>query len=255
MVNLVHYTYPRSDELVRAATPRIAPDLWNRSIAETLADADTRTPITEMHRWAAENRHRKLVHLEARVYGRQGAWMYPLHDHALVDVFVRIPWRLRVAQRLYGDHAVSRLFTGRAAPLGAIPRVGHGGAFTTDGSVYRRFEKMQMFQPVAGEIVTRLGPAVTKVASRVRSEWQLTTGPNPLRHWFRTDARVRAFVLERLGDATSDHLDGAALRAIALDDATGESAFQRLIAGALTVTAVEDEARAVWHERVEQRSA
>jgi hypothetical protein len=255
MITLVHYTYPRSDELVRLAAPGVERELWARGLEESLADTDPRTPITEMHRWAAENRHRKLVHLEASVYARQGAWMYPLHDHALVDVFVRLPWRLRVAQRLYGDHAVSRLFTGRGAPLGAIPRVGHGGSFTSDGSVYRRFETMQLFQPAAGEVITRLGPALTKAAYRLRREWELTSGPNPLRHWFRTDARVRAFVLERLGDATNEFLDGDALRKIALDESTGESAFQRLVAGALTVAAVEDEARAVWHDHAAARSA
>jgi len=249
MINLVHYTYPGSDALVRQAAPTIAGDLWDRALEESLADADPSRPITEMHRWAAENRHRKLVHLEAQVYAQRGAWMYPLHDHALVDVFVNIPWRLRVAQRLYARHAVTRLFTGRGEPLGRIPRVGHGGSFEANDTVYRGFELMQMFQPVAGAVATRVGPLALAAKSRLRPEWNLTSGPNPLRHWFRTDARLRAFVLERLGDATNEFLDGAALRRIALDHATSENAFQRLIAGALTIAACEEEAVDVWRSR------
>jgi hypothetical protein len=255
MIDLVHYTFPGSAELVRRAAPGIGADQWRRGLDESLADADPRTPATEMHRWAAENRHRKLVHLEAQVYGRAGAWMYPLHDHALVDVFTRIPWRLRVAQRLYGRHAVERLFVGRGAPLGRIPRVGHNGQFQPRPRLNRQFETLQLFQPAAGTLIGWTLPALTRAAYRTRPETTLTSGANPLRHWFHTDARVRDFVTERLGDISNDLLDGPALRAIALEPTTGESAFQRLIAGALTVAACEDEATSVWREQAAARTA
>jgi hypothetical protein len=255
MIEMVHYAYPGGDDMVRRAAPGIAADLWGRSLEETLADADPSQPITEMHRWAAENRHRKLVHLEGRVYARRGAWMFPLHDHALVDVFVAIPWRLRVAQRLYAMHALDHLLVGEGAPLARIPRVGHGGEFAVDDRLYRAFEATRPFQPIAGEVAARVGPLAWRVANRVRPEWHLTSGPAPLRHWFHTDPRVRAVVLERLGDATNGLLDGPALRDIALDPATGENAFQRLLAGALTISAVEETALDVWREHRGARSA
>jgi hypothetical protein len=255
MIEMVHYAYPGGDDMVRRAAPGIAADLWGRSLEETLADADPSQPITEMHRWAAENRHRKLVHLEGRVYARRGAWMFPLHDPALVDVYGAIPWRLRVAQRLYALHALDHLLVGKGAPLARIPRVGHGGEFAVDDRLYRIFEATRPFQPVAGEVAARVGPIAWRVANRVRPEWHLTSGPAPLRHWFHTDPRVRAVVLERLGDATNGLLDGPALRDIALDPATGENAFQRLLAGALTVSAVEETARDVWREHRGARSA
>jgi hypothetical protein len=253
MVEMVHYAYSGGDDVVRRAAPGVAPELWDRSLEETLADADPTQPITEMSRWAAENRHRKLVHLEARMYAQRGAWMFPLHDHALVDVFVRIPWRLRVGQKLYVRHTIERLLTGRGAPLATVPRV--GGSFTPDERLYRAFGFTQALQPVVGEVASRVGPPMWRFASRFRSEWNLTSGPNPLRHWFRTDPRVRALVLERLGDATNEYLDGAALCTIALDDATGENEFQRLVAGALTVTAFEEVARDLWREHGGARSA
>jgi hypothetical protein len=255
MIELVHFTFPRSDELVARAVPGVDRARWSQGLEESLADADPARPIEEMHRWAAENRHRKLVHLEAQVYARRGAWMYPLHDHAIVDVFVRIPWRLRVAQRLYARHALDRLFTGPAAPLAGIARVGHGGTFTPRRWLYPTFEATQLLQPAAGALVTRAGPAATRAARRFKPEGTMTSGANPLRHWFHTDARVRDFVTTRLGDIGGDLLDGPALRAIALDERTGESAFQRLVAGALTIAACEDEATTVWRLHAAARSA
>jgi hypothetical protein len=181
--------------------------------------------------------------MEYRAYGRRASWMMPLGAHDIVDVFCSLPWELRLDQAMY-KHATQRLFTGRAAGLADIGRV--GGRFEYDDRRFRQYRTISRLQPLAGAVLTRVLPAAKRYGRRQRRTAPLRYGPTPLRHWFLTDSRARATLLDRIDAIDVDLLKADGVRAAVLDARSSEWAFQLLLAGALTVQGVADEARAVW---------
>jgi hypothetical protein len=240
-----HYAYERLDGLVDAVTAPLAaePGVATCSLDETLADFDASDPLGEMHRWNQENRQRKLVLNEYRAYGRRAPWMMPLGAHDVVDTFLSLPVPMRLDQQMYKG-LVHRLFTGPAEGLARIARV--GGRFEHDDRRYRAYLAIERLQPLSGAVLTRALPAARRLRNRRRVSHGVRYGPTPLRHWFRTDGRARAALLERVDGITVDELDQVALRGAVLDPRATERVFQVLLAGALTVQGVADEARRVW---------
>lgn len=241
-----HYTYDLSEQYVPAAVDADYEALRYRSLDEWLAGYDPNAPaVSEMHRWNQEQRQRNLVYREYQAYGRRSAWMMPLGSHGLVDVFCDIPWSLRLDQALY-KQVVTGMFRGRAAGLRSISRV--GSRFEFDDRRWKRFRSIERTQPLSGALLTRLLPAAKRFGHKQRRTEPMRYGPTPLRHWFVTDGRARADLLARVDAITADVLCRDGVRAALLDARAGEWTFQIMLAGALTVQGVADEAARVWRD-------
>jgi hypothetical protein len=246
MIYARHYLYERGDVLVRRATNIDSKAMITESLDETLRGfyEPGTDPSSEMHRWNQEHRQRKLVFMEYRAYERRAGWMMPLGANDVVDLFCSLPWALRLDQTLYKRMA-RRLCTGKAAPLMDISRVG-GSLDADDHHLYRWFRAINQFQPLSGAAVTRALPAAKRYGRQQRRRPPMRTGPAPLRHWFLTDGRVRASLLERIDAIDVDVLRADGVREAVLDARSGEWVFQLLLAGALTVQGFADEATRVW---------
>ncbi|MCU1426282.1 MAG: asparagine synthase (glutamine-hydrolyzing) [Actinomycetia bacterium] len=239
-----HYTYERSEVLVPRSVRVDYDALRYTSLDETLASYDPCVdPLGEMHRWNEEQRQRNLVLMEYRAYEQRAPWMMPLGAHDVVDLFLTLPYALRLDQRLY-KQMVQQMCTGRAEPLAHISRV--GGRLSADNRVYRRYRTIDRLQPASGAVLTRALPLAKRYGQRQRHTPPLRYGPNPLRHWFLTDGQFRTDVLDRVEAISVDVLRPEAIRAALLDGRSGEWVFQLLLAGALTVQGVADEATRVW---------
>jgi hypothetical protein len=241
-----HYTYELSETFVPAAVNLDYEGLRYVTLDESFADYDDNAaPVSEMHRWNQDHRQRNLVLKEYQSYGRRAPWMMPLGTHALVDVFCSTPWELRLDQALY-KQAVLGMFHGRAAGLAGIARV--GSRFESDDRKFRRFQRIERWQPLSGAVVTRVLPAAKRLGRKQRRTEPIRSGPNPLRHWFLTDGRARQDLLARVDAITVDALRPEGVRAAILDPRAGEWTFQIMLAGALTVQGVADEAARVWRD-------
>jgi asparagine synthase (glutamine-hydrolysing) len=245
MIYARHYLYERSDKLVRHATNLDPSATVRASLDETLSGfyAPGTDPLSEMHRWNQENRQRKLVFMEYRVYEHRAHWMMPLGASDVVDLFCSLPWALRLDQTLY-KRVLRQLCNGKAAPLLNISRV--GGSLADEHHLYRTYRTIGALQPVSGAVVTRALPAAKRYGRRQRRRPPMRTGPAPLRHWFLTDGTVRASLLDRIDAINVDVLRADGVREAVLDPRSGEWVFQLLLAGALTVQGVADEATRVW---------
>jgi asparagine synthase (glutamine-hydrolysing) len=253
MIYARHYSYDRSEPLVAKAVRADYDALKWTSLEETLADYDpTADAMGEMHRWNQDQRQRKLVYMEYRAYGRRAGWMMPLGAHDIVDVFCSLPWQLRLDQAMY-KQVTHRLFTGRAEGLARIGRV--GGRLEYDQRPYRKYRTIARLQPLSGAVLTRALPAAKRYGRRQRRAAPLRYGPTPLRHWFLTDSRARSALLARIDGIDVDMLKPEGVRAAVLDARSSEWVFQLLLAGALTVQGVADEARSVWNAARRARAA
>lgn len=202
-----------------------------RSVEETMAEVDTRRDLVgETYRWSVENRQRKLIAMEQRIYERYGPWAFPLHDHRVTDFFLRSPRRLLASQRAYKQVA-RRIFSEYAPALLSIPRI--GGSLQPSRKVQYSAAVLTATRPFSSILLPELHRRSHAYAASVPKP----KGAESIRYWFHNDARARDFVLDRVGA-----LDIPVLRRDALRDALlatdNDKLFVRTLAGALTVQAV-----------------
>jgi hypothetical protein len=243
-LEFTHFRYLGSEAALRQAV-RIDPTAarWE-SLEETLADFDFRDDTLGLiDRWNVENRQRRMILMELRAYEGIGRWMLPFYDHELVDFFSALPHALRLGQRLYVETAQQRLFTGDAAALADVRRVG-GRRYFQDTGLPRRLALLQRLQPVSGWALGALFPLRDGLRA-IRPKPAQRYGTDPFKRWFATDARTREYLLDRIDAADDGLVDAAGLRRL-LEQDLEERVFTRLLPGVITVGECRVQARAAW---------
>jgi hypothetical protein len=208
-----------------------------RSVEETMAEVDPHCDLVgETYRWSVENRQRKLIAMEQRIYERYGPWLFPLHDHRVTDFFLRSPRRLLASQRAYKQVA-RRIFAEYAPALLSIPRI--GGSLAPSRKVQYSAAVLTATRPVSSLLL----PTLQRRSNSYAASAPKPKGAESIRYWFHNDARARDFVLDRVGALDIPVLRRDAFRD-ALLTADTDKLFVRTLAGALTVQAVSAELRA-----------
>jgi len=235
-LEFAHFRYLGSEPLLRRLL-RLDYDAcrW-RTLQETTAGFDTEAEdvFGLVDRWNVENRQRRLILMELRAYESRGRWMLPFYDHELVDFFATLPHPLRVGQNLYVETARRRLFTGAAAALADLRRVG-GRSLRADPDAYRRITRLQGLQPFSGWFL-ELGLAPFRdLLRRLRPRPEQAHGTDTWKAWLRDDAGARAFLLERVEATDVDWLDTDALVAELRAGRGEERVYNRLLPGVLTI--------------------
>lgn len=246
-LEFAHFRYLGSEPLLRRVL-RIDYDAWRwRTLQESTEGFDTGSEdvFGLVDRWNVENRQRRLILMELRAYESRGRWMLPFYDHELVDFFATLPHALRVGQNLYVETARRRLFTGAAAALAELRRVG-GRPLHSDPELYRRIERLQGLQPLSGWFL-ELGLAPFRdLLRRLRPRPEQAHGTDTWKAWLRDDARARAFLLDRVAALDVDWIDAEALLAELRAGRGEERVYNRLLPGVLTIGECLDQARAAW---------
>jgi asparagine synthase (glutamine-hydrolysing) len=203
-----------------------------QSLDETLADLDVKGDLVAgTYRWSVENRQRKLIAMEQRVYEQHAPWVFPLHDHRVTDFFLRTPRRLLVSQKAY-KQAARRIFAEYEPELLTIPRI--GGSLEPDRKTTFVTRALEATRPFSSVVLSPL---------QRRSHGYAPSAPAPvgaegLRYWFHTDPVVRDFVLDHVAS-----FDIPLLRVPAMRDALltvqNDKIFVRTLAAAMTVHEVQ----------------
>ncbi len=243
-LDLRHFRYPGSDRILRQVLPGGTESRFE-SLARTTADFDfSQDMFGLIDRWNVENRQRRLILMELRAYERVAPWILPFYDHALIDFFARLPHALRLGQRLYTQVALERVFTGRAAALATIRRVGK--PLRVDEATALRLERFARLPKVLRTPVLAGWPLAREALAWRRGQKVATGGPDPIRHWFASDAGVRRFLTERIQAISVSGVDGEALLALANSGTAPEAFFHRVLTAAITAQEVQDTATRRW---------
>jgi hypothetical protein len=203
------------------------------SIDESLPPLDRAAdPIGEVYRWGLENRQRKLILMEHRLYEDQGRWFLPLHDHRITAYFMSAPRAQLIGQRAYKDVA-NAVFRELSPQLASTPRV--GGEMGHDA-------KMAVAVDVARRVkwlASPLFPLLVRKSGAFRPTLPTPLGADPFRYWFHTDASARENMLERVAALDVPMVSNRGLRD-ALVAAQSDKIFMRMLPGAITVQAFAD---------------
>ena len=215
-LDLRHFRYPLSDRILKQVL-RTDPRLRFDGLAETTAGFDMAEDMFGLiDRWNVENRQRRLILMELRAYETVAPWILPFYDYELVDFFSRVPHELRLGQFLYVKTALDRIFTGRAADLGTIRRVGK--PLQAERSTYDRSRTFARLPGVLCTPALAAWPLARAFRERLRKPVPATLGPDPILHWFRTEPDVRDFLTAKIGAVSLDALDSGRLLELASED-------------------------------------
>jgi hypothetical protein len=240
-----NYQLDASDSVPRRVFDTDYSKVKYASIDETLPaldrDAD---PIGEIYRWGLENRQRKLILMEHRLYEQQGRWVLPIHDHRITAYFMSAPRKMLIGQRAYKDVA-SQLFRSLSPDLADTPRVGG------DMSVDPRFALLVEGSRRMRRIASPLFPLLVRKSKAFAPSPPEPMGADPFRYWFNTDGSARNDILDRVSALDIPIVKNRELRA-ALLAAQSDKIFTRMLPGALTLQAFSDLLRS---KRVAGRAA
>jgi hypothetical protein len=240
-----NYQLDASDDVPRRVLDIDYANVKFASIDETLPaldrDAD---PIGEIYRWGLENRQRKLILMEHRLYEEQGRWVLPIHDHRITAYFMSAPRRMLIGQRAYKDVSME-LFRSLSPQLADTPRV--GGELGVDPRFALLVEGSRRLRRVASPLF----PLLVRKSKAFAPSAPEPVGADPFRYWFNTDGNARDNILERVAALDIPFVKNRELRA-ALLAARSDKIFTRMLPGALTVQAFSDLLRA---RRVANRPA
>lgn len=243
-LDLRHMRYPGSGTILRQVL-QVDPESRFDGLARSTAEFDMNGDrFGLIDRWNVENRQRRLILMELRAYEQLAPWILPFYDHELLDFFARLPHRLRLGQRLYVETAVNRVFTGPLAALAAIRRVGK--PLRVDARAEPRTAAFARIPAALRTPLLAAWPLAREMQARLRPAPVQTSGPDPLAHWFRTDAAARSFLTERLRAVAVPGLDTNRLLTLAAGDATPEAFFHRVVPAAITVQEALETARQRW---------
>jgi hypothetical protein len=233
------YIYWRNYQLDAAdAVPRRVFDLDYakvkfESIDESLPALDRAAdPIGEVYRWGLENRQRKLILMEHRLYEEQGRWFLPLHDHRITAYFMSAPREQLIGQRAYKNVADS-VFRSLSPELASTPRV--GGEMGHDPRMALVIEGARRLKWLASPLF----PMLVRKSGAFHPTAPIPLGADPFRFWFHTDPAARDNMLERVDALDVPMVNNRGLRD-ALVAAQSDKIFMRMLPGAITVQAFSD---------------
>jgi hypothetical protein len=207
------------------------------SLDETLEPLDpSADPIGELYRWGLENRQRKLILMEHRLYEQRGRWILPIHDHRVTAYFLSAPRPMLIGQRAYKDVALD-LFRSLDPELAALPRI--GGSMGHDPKMAVAVEASRRM----GRLADPLFPLLIRRSKAFQAAPPVALGADPFRYWFHTDPVARDNMLERITALDIPMVNNKALRD-ALVSAQSDKIFMRLFPGAITVQSFSDLLRA-----------
>lgn len=243
-LDLRHFGYPFSDGILSQVLRTDARRRFD-TLAETTAEFDMSSDMFGLiDRWNVENRQRRLILMELRAYERSAPWILPFYDYELVDFFARIPHSLRVGQFLYVKTAIERVFTGKMASLATIRRIGK--PLAADPSAYRRIQAFAKVPPAMRTPLLAAWPLARKLRIGLKKPTVVTQGPDPIRHWFRSDPEIGGFLNDKLRRVSIDLIDTDRLLELARQEQAPEEFFHRLITSAITAQEALDQARSAW---------
>ncbi len=203
------------------------------SLDETLPELDPGAdPIGELYRWGLENRQRKLILMEHRLYESRGRWLLPIHDHRITRYFLEAPRSMLIGQRAYKDVAME-LFRSLDAELADMPRI--GGSMHTDPKMALAVEASRRLSWLAAPLF----PMLIRKSNAFQPAPPTALGADPFRYWFHTDGAARDNMLERVSAIDIPMVNSRGLRD-ALVAAQHDKIFMRLFPGALTVQSFAD---------------
>jgi hypothetical protein len=232
-----NYQLDRSDDVPRRVFDLDYSTVKYTSIDETLPaldrDAD---PIGEIYRWGLENRQRKLILMEHRLYEEQGRWVLPIHDHRITAYFMSAPRKMLIGQRAYKDVAV-QLFRSLSPQLAETQRVGG------DLGVDPRFALLVEGSRRLRRVASPLFPLLVRKSKAFAPSPPEPIGADPFRYWFNTDNAARDNILDRVAALDIPFVKNRELRG-ALLAAQSDKIFTRMLPGALTVQAFSDHLQA-----------
>lgn len=245
-LELTHFRYRGSERVLRRILCIDYRHHKWKTLESTTEDFDMSSDsLGLVDRWNVENRQRRLILMELRAYEELGRWMLPFYDHELVDFFAVIPHEFRIAQNLYIQTAKTRLFANVEKGLADLQRVG-SKPMVIDASLPSRISQLQQLQPFSGWVL-QLGLAELRDLVRaIRPKPEQTFGTDPVKRWFKSNERVRNYVLDRVESMNVDLVDASALKALLLEGSAEERVYNRLLPAALTIQACFDRAREVW---------
>jgi hypothetical protein len=238
-----NYQVDAADEVPRAVFDLDYDRVKYASIDESLPAIDrSADPIGELYRWGLENRQRKLILMEHRLYEAQGRWLLPMHDHRVTAYFLQAPRSMLIGQRAYKDVAL-QVFRSLSDELATTPRIGgdmgynQKMALAVEGARRLRWLAAPLFP-----VLIRRSKAFTAAPAQ-------PVGADPLRYWFHTDDKARNNILERVAALDIPYVDSRRLREV-LVAAQSDKLFVRMLPGALTVHAFAELLRERRHHRV-----
>jgi asparagine synthase len=238
-----NYQLDAADEVPRAVFDLDYDRVKYASIDESLPAIDrSADPIGELYRWGLENRQRKLILMEHRLYEAQGRWLLPMHDHRVTAYFLQAPRSMLIGQRAYKDVAL-QVFRALSDELATTPRI--GGTMGYDQKMALAVEGARRLRWLAAPLfplLVRRSKAFTPAPAE-------PTGADPLRYWFHTDDKARNNILERVAALDIPYVDRRRLREV-LVAAQSDKIFVRMLPGALTVHAFAELLRERRHHRV-----
>jgi hypothetical protein len=203
------------------------------SIEESLEPLDRfADPIGEVYRWGLENRQRKLILMEHRLYEQYGRWVLPIHDHRITAYFMSAPREQLIGQHAYRDVAKS-VFESMSPELASIPRV--GGAIEHDPKMAMVIEASRRLR----WLTSPLFPLLVRKSKAFQPLPPEPLGADPFRYWFHTDDKARRNMLERVDALDIPFVNNRGLHD-ALVAAQSDKIFMRMLPGALTVQSFSD---------------
>ena len=239
-----HYRYPFSERILRRLLS-VDPEHRFANLTETTATFDLQEDMFGLiDRWNVENRQRRLILMELRAYEASGQWVLPFYDYEIVDFFSRIPHRLRIGQALYIRTALERIFTGAAAPLATVRRV--GGTLRVNEARYRQVEMIASLPDALCRPSIAAIPLLRATRSRLRRIPPRTSGPDPIRHWYHSNPRVRDFIDSQLRRIDCGLVDADAALDLAAQGCMPEEFFNRFVPALISLDATLREAEQHW---------
>jgi hypothetical protein len=225
-----HYQVDARDEVPRRIFDLDYDAVKFASIDESLERFDpSADAIGELYRWGLENRQRKLILMEHRLFETRGRWLLPIHDHRVTAYFMRAPRRMLIGQRAYKEVARD-LFKSISPELDAVPRI--GGSMDVDPKTAIAIDLSRRLRWLTGPMF----PVFARRSMAFRPSPPAPFGADPLRYWFHTNERVRSDILERVAALDVPSLRNRALQA-ALGEAVSDRMFIQMLPGAITVDA------------------
>jgi asparagine synthase (glutamine-hydrolysing) len=241
-----HYRYPSSERILRRLLT-VDPDLRFANLTETTAAFDFQEDMFGLiDRWNVENRQRRLILMELRAYEASGQWVLPFYDYEIVDFFSRIPHRFRMGQSLYIRTALERIFTGAAAPLATVRRV--GGTLRVNEERNRQVQVLASLPDVLCWPLLAAIPLLQNTRSRLRSMPTRRSGPDPIRYWYYSNPPVHNFIESQLNSNNCNLVDTDAVFDLAAQRWIPEEFFNRFIPALISLNATLREAEQHWEK-------
>jgi hypothetical protein len=225
-----HYQVDARDEVPRRIFDLDYDAAKFESIDESLERFDpSADAIGELYRWGLENRQRKLILMEHRLFETRGRWLLPIHDHRVTAYFMSAPRNMLLGQRAYKEVA-HEVFRSISPELDAVPRI--GGSMDVDPKTAIAIDVSRRLRWLTAPMF----PLFARRSMAFRPSPPAPFGADPLRYWFHTNDGFRHDVLERVDALDVPFLLNRELR-VALDDAVSDRMFIQMLPGAITVDA------------------